>query len=141
MTGPRLDSAKRAMERLMVDECRIDHDPQESTDDVLEPDTLAMVKPFPDGKLLYEGKCGFRVRDSQGRLYDEGGETIRSMRGKVKLPLDAPPIPAGAVVTCTRSQHDPELVGKEFVVIETESTSLAIQRKLVVVHRTRSEDV
>lgn len=142
MTGPKLDSAMRAVERLMVDACKITHDLLGPADDTLDPDTLEMHKPSPDAATLYEGACRVRVKDSgAGRGREEGGEYVRVRTGTVKLPLDSPDIPPGAVVEITESTHDEALVGRFFVVVDVVSTTLAIQRTLNVVQRTVSEDV
>lgn len=116
----------------MVDTCVIRFDPEGAGDDVLDPETLAMVRPDPDANVLYEGPCRVRFRPAEGSENEPGGVPTRYRRGAVAIPLSAPAIPTGAVVTITEAEHDPELVDRDYVVVDSLDKSLAIQRILNV---------
>lgn len=128
-TGPDLSFAQEAVEELMDDRCQIMFDPEGSTDDTFDPATLLVVPTEPDDLYIYQGRCTLKAAPT----YTEGlhgGQEVQQRDYVLKLPLAAPEIPIGAVVTMTAARRDPQLVGQRFSVTDRATGTFSVSRKI-----------
>ena len=127
-TGPNLASAKRAIEKLMDDRCVIRFDVEGAGDDTFDEDTLLEAPPAFDSLYVYQGRC--MVRTQGATETNLAGRVVPSRSYHVKIPVDAPVIPRGAVVTITAARRDPQLVGQRFTVQDAKTSTFAVSREL-----------
>lgn len=81
----------------------------------------------PEPVTVYTGKC--RLRWQPAPQDADAGETTwaADRSGTLSTPIDAAPLPDGALVTITANPNDPEMVGLELTVLgvhfQTDSTA------------------
>ncbi|MEU4640831.1 DUF6093 family protein [Micromonospora sp. NPDC023814] len=119
-----LASGRRAIERLMVDECVIEAVTGSTTD--LE--TGEVVDTVSE---VYSGKC--RVQQAAPSASDQrvGEADLLMLTRVLQLPvLASAGVRAGHRVRITACQHDPDLVGRRFVVRAEFAKSHATSRRV-----------
>ncbi|WP_229401919.1 DUF6093 family protein [Micromonospora okii] len=131
--APALARGRRAAEQLMVDRCVIRRRTGESTDDdgTITP-TWETVYPLPGGV----GRCRLRQPTALPRTDDDGQGVLLMLRRELQLPASAVGVRADDTVTVTASRHDPDAVGRSFVVRGLHHASQATMRRLQVEERT-----
>jgi hypothetical protein len=112
-TGPNLEPARRAVEKLMDDTCRITSDRQGSGDDALDQETGQIVRPADDDEPVYEGKALFSAISGTGR---NGGQAFAIVNYNLAIPLSAPELTRGMRVEWTSARRDGRAVGEVFYV-------------------------
>lgn len=133
--GPDLSFARAQIERLMDDQCTVYRDPDAEFDDVLDVDTGEIVPPDHDSRIVYQGKCYFRLDGRQNALVDQGG-VQRPLRGyQLVIPATADCLEAGDVAVCTASRRDRALVDQEFIVTDVITKSFLVSRKAELVRK------
>jgi hypothetical protein len=154
--GPDLTSARRAVERLMDDTCRV-WPPDYHDSWAIDPDTLKLSPPA-GAAPLYEGR--FKFADAQnrgGNFGSEGGAPLAFAGKKASFPLqliddagnlvldggglpqDVPQFPEGSEIEVTSSRRDPSVAGTWFVVTEPVSKTMATSRQVLCTRRDRVE--
>lgn len=128
LTGPRA-----VLERRLVDSCRITHDPEQETDDVLDPDTLLLVAPNPDGDLVYEGACMISTLLAE-QIVVVGAREVTRRRYRARLPHDAPAPAVGDTLTITDAHYDPALVDVSMIITDVPLRTHNISRQVVLQH-------
>lgn len=146
--GPDLEAARKAVERLMDDTCAVYRGVDDSSSDVLDPDTgvlvsapmvriyptQAMIDADPDMETL-GGPVSFRTvgegfTTTQTRVQGGDAETYRMFN--VRTPInDSPSFLEGDLMVCITSRRDPTLVDVQFVVREAMASSFSVSRKLL----------
>jgi hypothetical protein len=119
-----LASGRRAVERLMVDECVIEAVTGSTTD----LDTGEVVDTV---EQVYAGKC--RVQQAAPSASDQrvGEAELLMLTRVLQLPvLASAGVRAGHRVRITACQHDPDLVGRRFTVRAEFAKSHATSRRL-----------
>lgn len=126
-----LSAAVQAVERLMSDTVVVTRDAQGPGDDVLDESTGLLVRPDGDSTVVYTGP--WLVTPTAGAPAIVGAlattvpETTATYRAL--LPLTAPELQPGDVLTATSVLRDPQLVGRRFQVrTEPELSSLPVAR-------------
>lgn len=128
-TGPNLDAAKRAVERLMDDTCTIRR-PRADADRVLDRGTGEVTA--PSRPPYYDGPCMVKAVGSPGENYAGGNEKVY-LRYEVTIPLTdniANEPEPGDIVDVTTSRRDFGLVGLRLRVMSAEFKTFAISRKM-----------
>lgn len=120
-----LASGRRAIERLMVDECVIRRDGGTSYD----PDT---GYPTENSSEVYAGKCRVQQQTASAGARDVGEAAVLLLRLEVQVPMSVVGVQADDVVEVTASQHDPDLVGRRFRVRDLFHKTHATSRRLGV---------
>lgn len=97
---------------------------------VLDADGNATTDP---DATLYTGPCSL----ADPRLATLRNRTVTDQAGvpdqrSLRLPLDSPDVPIGAVATMTASAFSPGLIGDEFVIIREDERSYATYRAHIV---------
>ena len=159
MVAPDLAFARRQLETLMVDACRVAWDPEGSADDAFDYDTGTLVLPSGDAATAYDetsvGTDGRSLAHPSGlggvclvssiqatrsvALQLAGGARLGTVPYEVSLPLDASEVGPGAVVLVTASR-DPGLVDRALVVRSVTYGTLQVARVLVCEERERGPD-
>lgn len=130
--GPDLSAGQRAFRALCDDTCTI-RLPVSKTSGA--PDPVTYELPTELGALIYDGPCLVRPeavetnRDSDPRT---GGDETKG-RYVVKLPFpEAAAVlpPDGAIVKVTSARRDQSLVGRRFIVAESASRTMAVNRSV-----------
>lgn len=115
-------------ERLMVDSCSIARPTGESTGagGVITPTTSA----------VYSGKCRLQVRQGSGAGSGSGrdvGEAFVIVQHlELQIPMTAPELFEGDLVTMTASVLDPQLAGKVYVVRDVLRKTHLTSRRVTV---------
>lgn len=116
MAGPDLTAVTRAAEGYLDDDVRVDRDSDRTDGGELDPDT-GLIAPDTGSTPVLTGRAlvvpdsdPTRTSDPDSPVADPGG--VR--RYKAMLPLDAPAVLAGDVLTVVASQRDPQLAGRRF---------------------------
>lgn len=104
-----LARGQAAAEAGMVDTCTIRRVTGTSTDDFSGVQT-------PTYAAVYAGKCRIRQLRALPEDHDAGEDYVLLTRRQLQLPIAAVGIRTGDVVTFTAAAHDPDLVGKVFLV-------------------------
>lgn len=90
---------------------------------------------LPERSLIYEGPCLFRpgIRSGgiTGRDVTTGEREVRFVDATAKYPVDTP-IQKDDLVTLTASQHDADLVGREFRVTDVARDEWQISRVVIL---------
>jgi hypothetical protein len=148
-TGPDLTTAQESVERLQDDACIIT---RTSAAAVLNQVTGKMEYPPPatiynaastgeGGRSLADsdgtgGRCSINYpSNTQPSYREEGGRQILRSVLEAKLPIDAPLIREGDILTVVSSRRDPQLVNQVFRVSDVIEKSMAVSRRLVLEKR------
>ncbi|WP_432050309.1 DUF6093 family protein [Verrucosispora sp. NA02020] len=116
----------RAMaERLMADECLIRRRTGEATD----PTTGEVT---PTYATVYEGRCRVQQPTSAAREETPGQAMLLMLRFELQVPIAATGIAADDEVLLTASAHDPDLLGREFVVRGLSHKTHPVMRRVEV---------
>lgn len=119
-----LAAGRRAAERLMVDECVVEAVTGSTTD----PDTGEVTDTISE---VYGGRC--RVQQAAPSASDQrvGEAELLMLTRVLQLPvLASVGVRAGHRVRITACVHDPDLVGRQFVVRAEFAKSHATSRRL-----------
>lgn len=142
-TGPNLDPARRAVERLMDDECVVIRDASEgedhTDDDELDQETGALVPPDGDVAEVYAGKCFISAPGGIGigdRLRVEGGVSLTERVFQLSIPMDSPVLKRGDLVRVTASRRNSHLVDQEFRVRDSVESTFSVSHKWILERRT-----
>lgn len=104
-----LTRARTRMKLRMTDACLVER--QDGT--VYDPDTATEI---PNWVTVYTGVCEFVQRGEQATVREAAGRDVSTLPGILRLPHDATGVADGHRVTCTASDHRPELVGQKLLV-------------------------
>lgn len=129
MTAALLARARAAAERLMADECVV----RRRTGVVTDPETGQTT---PTYATVYAGRCRVQQRGPSARSAEAGEAHVLMQRLEVHVPVSVSGVAVGDEVTITASAHDPDLVGRTFLVRELAHKSMASARRLGVEERT-----
>jgi hypothetical protein len=110
-----LGTARALVGRHLTDYCRVSRDAGGIGDDVLDTNTLQLVPPAPDSVAVWEGPC--LIRPQAVGTTVEGARVMQRGGYHARLPHDAPRLLKGDLLVVVDSA-DPELTGRELVVIE-----------------------
>lgn len=113
----------------MVDACTIRRRTGTTTDD----DGNVVPTYGPD---LYSGKCRIQQPNAQATQADVGEDHLLLLRIEVQLPMSVTGIEVGDEITVTASAHDPDLVGRVFLVRDLAHKTHATSRRVGVTERT-----
>lgn len=122
--------ARTAAELLMEDTCAITRDPQFVADSTLDTATGSLTT--GPTSTIYAGACTVTPVTRQQAETDEGGAPLLRLDYRASIPVDAPEVAVGDVLTVTASVRDAQLVGQRFVVRATPVSTNAYQRPLLV---------
>lgn len=117
-----LARGRAAAEALMVDTCLIQEVTGETTG------TGGVVT--PTYATVYSGACRIQQPDAQARQEDAGQAYLLMSRRQLQLPMSVTGVRADQRVTITASAHDPDLVGRVFVVRDEFAKSHATARRV-----------
>lgn len=108
--------------------------------------TITIVRPI-DGPGTLGGVSGYAVIDPEpddvytgpalissapgSRATDDGGAELQTLRIRIRIPVDAPLIEFGDVITVDSSPLDPELAGLEFKAIRSLAASVGTSRMVI----------
>ncbi|WP_422744345.1 DUF6093 family protein [Micromonospora sp. WMMD754] len=123
-----LHRGRAAAERLMVDQCVVRRPSGEGSDD----DGNVVVTYEP----VYAGKCRVQQPNAQAAQSDAGEDYQLLLRLEVHLPMSVVGVEVGDEVEVTASVHDPDLVGRVFLVRDLAHKTHATARRLGVTERT-----
>jgi hypothetical protein len=88
---------------------------------------------------VYTGKCRVQQRAAVARAHDVGEDQLMIVRFELQLPVAGTSgLQVSDEVTVTASAHDPDLVGRVFLVIELAHKSEPTARRVGVTERTGS---
>lgn len=125
---PDLGPARQQVLRLMADVCTIERD-LDPSDQPLNEQTGQIT---PDSTTLWTGPCLLTPRPrSDAEQYVGPVDQIAPLRGgyRALIPLDAPLLAAGDLLTVNSSPRDPQLAGTVFRVVEIgEVSTFAVAR-------------
>ncbi|MEV4197019.1 DUF6093 family protein [Micromonospora globbae] len=129
-----LARGRRAAERLMVDRCVIRRRIGETTDDDgnVIPTWTTVYDAEPPAPAGSGGKCRLKQTLAQPRPDEQGEADLLMVRRELQLPMSVVGVQADDVVTMTASRHDPDVVGREFVVRGLHHATHATKRRLQV---------
>ncbi|GLZ62873.1 DUF6093 family protein [Micromonospora sp. NBRC 107095] len=120
-----LASGRRAIERLMVDQCVVRRDAGTTYD----PETGYAT---PNTTEVYAGKCRVQQQTASAGQRDVGEATVLLLRLEVQVPMSVVGIRVDDVVEVTASVHDPDLPGRRFRVRELAHKTHATARRFGV---------
>jgi len=123
-----LARGRRAAERLMVDECVI----RRRTGETTGPGGVVT----PTYEQLYAGRCRVQQPPVQAQAQEPGEAHVLVLRLEVHVPMPVSGLRVGDEVEITASAHDPDLVGRTFLVHDLAHKTQATARRLGVVERT-----
>lgn len=123
-----LARGRAAAEQLMVDACTIRRRTGETTG------AGGYVTPTWDD--LYSGKCRIQQATAQAQQQDPGEAYVLMLRLEVQLPMSVTGLEPEDEVTITASAHDPDLVGRVFLIRDLAHASHKTARRVQVVERT-----
>ena len=118
-----------AAEQGMVDACTIRRRTGESTDPDTGETTPAYLTP-------YAGKCRVQQSPAQAQQQDAGQDFMLLLRLEVQLPMSVVGLQVGDEITITASVHDPDLVGRTFLIRDLAHKTHATARRMQVTERT-----
>ncbi len=126
-----LARGRSAAEAGMVDACTI----RRVTGRVSDPDTGEQVVTYltPDP---YVGTCRVQQATAQAQQQDVGEDYLLMLRLEVQLPMSVVGLEVGDEVTVTASAHDPDLVGRVFLIRDLAHKTHATARRVQVTERT-----
>lgn len=127
--APLLARGRAAAEALMVDTCTIRRRAGETTDEYGQ-----IVPTF--GDPLYEGACRVQQAGTQASAQNPGEAYVLMLRLEVQLPMSVVGLEVGDEVEITDSVHDPDLVGRTFLVRDLAHATHKTARRVQVTERT-----
>lgn len=123
-----LARGRAAAEALMVDACTIRRVTSQSTG--------AGGVVTPTYSTLYTGKCRVQQDKAQAQQQDPGEAAVLMLRLEIQLPMSVTGLQAEDVVTITASAHDPDLVGRVFIIRDLAHASHKTARRVQVMEKT-----
>ena len=111
---------------LMVDACTI----VRTTGALTQDETTGRITPTVTE--LYGGRCQVRAPALVAETPEVGARTATVQRLIIKVPVEVVDVRIGDRVVVTDAVHDPELVGREFVVSGLHHKTFSTARKLAV---------
>lgn len=123
-----LARGRRAAEALMVDACTI----RRRTGETVGPGGVVT----PTYTTVYSGRCRWQQQAAQAAQQDVGEDYMLMLRLEVQLPMSVTGVQTEDEIVCDSSTHDPDLVGRVFVVRDLAHKSHATSRRIGVVERT-----
>lgn len=124
-----LARGRAAAELLMVDACTIRRKTGETT-------TAGGVVTPTYGAALYTGKCRVQQAAAQAQQQDPGEAFVLMLRLEVQLPMSVTGLQTEDEVTITASAHDPDLVGRVFLIRDLAHATHKTSRRVQVLERT-----
>lgn len=124
-----LARGRAAADLLMVDACTIRRKTGESTG------AGGVVTPTY-GATLYAGKCRVQQAAAQAQQQDPGEAFVLMLRLEVQLPMSVTGLQTEDEVTITASAHDPDLVGRVFLIRDLAHATHKTARRVQVLERT-----
>jgi hypothetical protein len=124
-----LARGRAAAEALMVDACII----RRVTGTTTDPDTGATT---PTLSTLYTGKCRVQQSAPSASPAEVGEAYALMLRLDVQLPMSVVGLQTEDQIAVTASVHDPDLVGRVFLVRDLAHKSHATARRVGCVERT-----
>lgn len=124
-----LAAGRRAAEALMVDECVIRRRTGETTDD-----ESGVVT--PTYTTVYAGRCRVQQPSATAQERESGEAALLMLRFELQVPMSVIGVAADDEVEITASVHDPDLVGRQFVVRGLAHKTHATARRMQVEERT-----
>jgi hypothetical protein len=109
----------------MVDACTIARAGREP---VTDPDTGVVT--YPTGPAFYTGPCLVQLPDVQESDVQAGEREWTQQRARIDVPMSVTGVRVDDVVTVTRSELDPDLVGRRYVVAGLMHKTFATARRL-----------
>ena len=116
---------RRLAERLMVDQCIIQH----QTGLVTDPATGVVS---PAYATIYTGKCKVQTFTNRELLKSAGEYQFVIQRYEVQVPVSAVGVQVNDEVVITATEFDPDLVGRSYRVVGLMNKSQATARRLGV---------
>lgn len=123
-----LARGRTAAEAGMVDACTIRRKTGESTG--------AGGIVTPTYSTLYTGKCRVQQAAAQAQQQDPGEAYVLMLRLEVQLPMSVTGLQTEDEVTITASVHDPDLVGRVFLIRDLAHATHKTARRVQVLERT-----
>ena len=123
-----LARGRAAAEEGMVDECVIRRRDGETTG----PGGVVT----PTYETVYEGRCRMQQPTGAAREEDSGEASLLMVRFELQVPMSVVGVQADDEVLMTASVHDPDLVGREFLVRGLFHKTHATARRLQCEERT-----
>jgi len=123
-----LARGRAAAEALMVDACTI----RRRTGETTGPGGVVT----PTYVTVFEGQCRLQQPTGTAREEDAGEAALLMVRFELQVPMSVVGVQADDEVTVTASVHDPDLVGREFLVRGLFHKTHATARRLQVEERT-----
>lgn len=124
-----LARGRAAAEALMVDACTI----RRATGEAGSDDDGNVAETY---EQIYVGKCRVQQTSAQAAQEDVGEDFQLMLRLEVHLPMSVTGLEAGDEVAITASAHDPDLVGRVFLVRDLAHKTYATARRIGVTERT-----
>lgn len=124
-----LARGRAAAERLQVDSCTI----RRQTGTVTDPATGVIT---PTYTTLYVGKCRVQQAQAQAQATEAGEAHLLLLRLEVQLPMSVTGLAVSDEITVDTSVHDPDLVGRVFLIRDLAHKSHATARRVQVTERT-----
>lgn len=147
-TGPDLAPARAAVEALQDDACIITRGGTPVLNQAtgkLEAAAGATVYSAATlgegGRSLADtdgvgGRCSINYpSNAQVSHRDEGGRQVLDATPEARIPLDAPVVLEGDILTVVSSRRDPQLVNKVFRVTDVTEKTFVVSRRLVLEHK------
>lgn len=135
-TGPSLEPARRAVEKLMDDVLKVTRNPSGEDDSTLDDEGHLVEKAPVD---VYEGKGMVTVASSNVALpqkAEEGGGYYVQMSYSAAIPIGADAeLLEGDLVVVLSSRRDPSLLTKVFYVHKIVGSTMAVSRKFQLEER------
>lgn len=131
-----VEPGKRLVESRMVDTGVITRDVTAKADDVLDEDTLQLIKPANDKYVVYEGKCILSPITRKELEYVSGELPLFRKMYRLIVPLEVSDLRIGDMFTLTlageensTSDYDQILVGREMRIQEIDGGSFRTCRR------------
>ncbi len=115
---------------MMVDTCSIRRRTGETTDD-----NTGVITPTYDDPL-YEGPCRVQQTGTQASAQQPGEAYVLMLRLEVQLPMTVVGLEVGDEIEITASAHDPDLVGRTFLVRDLAHATHKTARRVQVTEQT-----
>lgn len=128
-----LARGRLAAEAGMVDTCTIRRRDPDS--EVTDPVTGVITKAYLPGNI-YSGKCRVQRSQAMAQQHDAGEDHILLRQLTLQLPITAVGLEVGDEVTITASAHDPDEVGRHFLIRDVEAKTEATARRAQCTERT-----
>ncbi len=128
-----LARGRRAAEAGMTDTCTIRRVTGQTTDEVTGAVTPTYLSPDP-----YTGRCRVQQAQAQAEQHTAGQDYQLLLHLEVQLPISVTGLQVGDEVTVTAAVHDPDLVGRVFLIRDLMHKSAATARRVSVLEKTGS---